>query len=157
MSTTQLTQVATNVDEFEVNGDRAIDFDIAANDDYEIQSCVIVDDDNQVVEAAVRFGRIEERPGLGIGKSILARAWLHMVQEATGYDRLDQTAIVADLSDFTHTVPHLRVERENVEAYGLDTLSLDAFAAAVNELATLAEDVLRGDDRTIDNHIDDYL
>jgi hypothetical protein len=157
MSTTQLTQVATSVDEFELNGDRAIDFDIAANTDYEIQSRVIVDDDDQVVEAAVRFGRIEERPDLGIGTPILARAWTAMVQEATGYDRLDPTAIVADLSDFGHTVPHLRVERENVETYGLDTLSLDAFAAAVTELATLAEDVLRGDDRTIDTQIDDYL
>lgn len=149
---TQLQSVAANVDEQTVNGERVIDFDIDANSDYEIQSCVMVDDDNQVVEAAVRFGRVAERADLGIGKPILDSAWTTMVNEHT-----DADAIEADLSDFTHLVPHLRVDRENVEDYGVETVSLDEFATLVNQLAEVVENVLRGDDSTIDNEIDAYL
>jgi hypothetical protein len=117
----------------------------------------MVDENDRVIEAAVRFGRVEERPELGIGKPILGRAWTAMVQEATGFDLLGPTAIEADISDFSHIVPHLRVRRENVEEYGLETLSLDAFASVVAELADLVENTLRGDDRTIGSDIDDYL
>jgi hypothetical protein len=152
MSTTQLNTVAANLDISEHDGERVIDFDIAANTDYEIQSCVMVDENGRVVEAAVRFGRVEERPELGIGKSILASAWANMVSEATGAE-----AVEGDLSDFSHVVPHLRVHRENVEEYGLETLSLDEFASVVAELADLTENVLRGDDSTIDSEIDAYL
>lgn len=152
MSTTQLNTVAANLDISEHDGERVIDFDIAANTDYEIQSCVMVDENDRVVEAAVRFGRVEERPELGIGKPILVSAWANMVSEAT-----DAEAVEGDLSDFSHIVPHLRVQRENVEEYGLETLSLDEFASVVAELADLTENVLRGDDSTIDNEIDAYL
>lgn len=152
MSTTQLNTVAANLDISEHDGERVIDFDIAANTDYEIQSCVMVDENDRVVEAAVRFGRVEERPELGIGKGILVSAWANMVSETT-----DAEAVEGDLSDFSHIVPHLRVQRENVEEYGLETLSLDEFASVVAELADLTENVLRGDDSTIDNEIDAYL
>lgn len=152
MSVTQLSTVATNVDTTTHDGERVIDFDIAANTDYEIQSCVMVDEDGRVVEAAVRFGRVEERPELGIGKPILATAWANMVDGAT-----DAPAIEGDLSDFTHVVPHLRVERANVEQYGVETVTLDEFASVVAELADLVADVLRGDDSTIDAEIDAYL
>jgi len=152
MSTTQLNTVAANLDISEHDGERVIDFDIAANTDYEIQSCVMVDENDRVVEAAVRFGRVEERPELGIGKPILASAWANMVSETT-----DAEAVEGDLSDFSHIVPHLRVHRENVEEYGLETLSLDEFASVVAELADLTENVLRGDDSTIENEIDAYL
>ena len=152
MSTTQLNTVAATLDISEHDGERVIDFDIDANTDYEIQSCVMVDKNDRVVEAAVRFGRVEERPELGIGKPILASAWANMVADAT-----DADAVEGDLSDFGHIVPHLRVRRENVEAYGVETLSLDAFASVVAELAELTETVLRGDDSTIDSEIDAYL
>jgi hypothetical protein len=152
MSTTHLNTVAANVDISEHDGERVIDFDIAANTDYEIQSCVMVDEDDRVVEAAVRFGRVDERPDLGIGTPILGRAWDSMVAEAT-----DADAVEGDLSDFSHTVPHLRVRRENVEEYDIKTLSLDAFASVVAELADLVGHVLRGDDSTIDSEIDAYL
>ena len=39
----------------------------------------------------------------------------------------------------------------------LETLSLDAFVTVVAELADLTEDILRGNDKTIDSQIDDYL
>jgi hypothetical protein len=152
MSTTQLNTVAADLDISEHDGERVIDFDIAANTDYEIQSCVMVDEDNRVVEAAVRFGRVEERDHLGIGKPILASAWSNMVSKVAGAE-----AVEGDLSDFSHIVPHLRVQRENVEEYDCETLSLDSFASVVTELADLTEAVLRGDDRTIDNEIDAYL
>ena len=152
MSTTQLNTVAANLDISEHDGERVIDFDIAANTDYEVQSCVMVDENDRVVEAAVRFGRVEERDHLGIGKPILASAWSNMVSEVTSVE-----AVEGDLSDFSHIVPHLRVQRENVEEHGLETLSLGAFASVVAELAGLTETVLRGDDRTIDNEIDAYL
>lgn len=157
MSVTTLNTVTTNVDVTDVGGEQVIDFDIAANTDYEIQSCVMVDDEENVIEAAVRFGRVEERPDLGIGKPILHSAWNTMVREATGFDSLEPTALEADLSDFTYLVPHLRVERENVETYGCATLTLEEFVAAVEQLAELVETVLRGDDATIDNQIDAYL
>ena len=150
----ELTNAATNVDITEIDGEEVIDFDIDANDDYEIQSCVMVNDDNEVVEAAVRFGRIEEQPEIGVGKPILYSAWISMVQEATGFDTLEPTALEADLSDFTHIVPHLRVERENVETYDCDTLTLSEFVGAVVELSALVEKVFRGDTEA---HIDDYL
>jgi len=156
-ATTQLNTVTSNLTISEHDGERVIDFDIQANTDYEIQSCVIVDETDRVIEAAVRFGRIDERPDLGIGTTILANAWRTAAQEATGYTRLDPTALKADLSDFGHTVPHLRVERENVEEYDCETLTLSEFAAAVDELATFASDVLRGSDETIDQQIDAYL
>jgi hypothetical protein len=152
MSTTQLNTVAADLDISEHAGERVIDFDIAANTDYEIQSCVMVDENDRVVEAAVRFGRVEGRPELGIGKPILASAWANMVSEAAGAEAVD-----GDLSDFSHIVPHLRVHRENVEEYGLETLSLDEFASVVAELADLTETVLRGDESTIDSEIDAYL
>jgi hypothetical protein len=75
-----------------------------------------------------------------------------MVSEATNVE-----AVEGDLSDFSHIVPHLRVRRESVEKYGLETLSLDAFVTVVAELADLVEDILRGDDKTIDSQIDAYL
>jgi hypothetical protein len=71
MSTTKLSTVASNLDICELGDERVIDFDIAANTDYEIQSCVIVDEDDRVIEAVVRFGRVEERPELGIDKNPL--------------------------------------------------------------------------------------
>ena len=113
MSTTKLSTVASNLDISEHGDERVIDFDIAANTDYEIQSCVIVDEDDRVIEAVVRFGRVEERPELGIDKSILYPAWANMVSDATNVE-----AVEGDLSDFSHIVPHLRVCRENVEKYG---------------------------------------
>jgi len=154
---TTLESVATNIDVTEVGGEEIVDFDIVANSDYEIQSCVMVDENDRVVEAVVRFGRVEERPDLGIGTRILADAFRTAAQEATGYDRLDPTAIEADMSDFDHIVPHLRVERENVETYDCETLTIDAFADAVAELAAFVGDVLRADDETIDAEIDAYL
>jgi len=156
-ATTQLAQVATNVDVTEVSGEEIVDFDIDANNDYEIQSCVMVDEDGQVVEAAVRFGRVEERDHLGIGVPILETAWVTAVVEATGVDDLGRSALEADMSDFGHNVPHLRVERESVETYDSETLSIDEFAAALDTLAEFVEGVLRGDDTTIDAEIDDYL
>ena len=152
MYTTKLSTIALNLDICELGDERVIDFDIDANTDYEIQSCVIVDEDDRVIEAVVRFGRVEERPDLCIDKSILYPAWVNMVSEATEVE-----AVEADLSDFSHIVPHLRVRRESVEKYGLETLSLDAFATVVAELADLTEDILRGDDKTIDSQIDAYL
>ena len=83
MSTTKLSTVASNLDICELGDERVIDFDIAANTEYEIQSCVIVDEDDRVIEAVVRFGRVEERPELGIDKSILYPAWANMVSDAT--------------------------------------------------------------------------
>jgi hypothetical protein len=152
MSTTKLSTVASNLDICELGDERVIDFDIAANTDYEVQSCVIVDEDDRVVEAVVRFGRVEERPELFIDKSVLYPAWVNMVSAATNVE-----AVEGDLSDFSHIVPHLRVRREGVEKYGLETLSLDAFVNVVAELADLTEDILRGDDKTIDSQIDAYL
>lgn len=157
MSISTLNAVATNVDITDVGGEQIVDFDIEANTDYEIQSCVMVDEDDNVVEAAVRFGRVEERPELGIGKPILYSAWTSMVQDATGFDVLEPTALEADMSDFSHIVPHLRIERENVEVYGCDTLTIDEFTSTVSELAELVEGVFRADDRTINRKIDDYL
>ncbi|KAB7518808.1 hypothetical protein [Halosegnis rubeus] len=153
MSASTLQSVAANVDERTVGNERVIDFDIDANTDYEIQSCVMVDDDDRVVEAAVRFGRVEERPELGIGASILSSAWSRVTMEEIG----DMPAIEADMSDFQHTVPHLRVNRENVEEFGCETLSLDAFADLVATLAEFVSGVLRADDATIDAEIDNYL
>lgn len=150
----ELTDAATNVDITDLDDERVIDFDIDANDDYEIQSSVIVNDDNEVVEAAVRFGRIEEQPEIGVGTSILNTAWTNMVKEATGFTQLGPTALEADLSDFDHIVPHLRIERENVETYDCETLDLSEFVEAVVELSALVERVFRGD---TDAHIDDYL
>lgn len=150
----ELTDAAANVDITDVNGEQVIDFDIDANEDYEIQSCVMVNDDNEVVEAVVRFGRIEEQPDIGVGKPVLHSAWMSMVQDATGFDVLDPTALEADLSDFKHIVPHLRVERENVEKYDCDTLTLSEFVSVVVELSALVERVFRGD---TDNEIDEYL
>jgi len=69
----------------------------------------------------------------------------------------DMPAIEADMSDFQHTVPHLRVNRENVEEFGCETLSLDAFADLVATLAEFVSGVLRADDATIDAEIDNYL
>lgn len=151
--TTTLQTAATNVDITEVGGERVIDFDIAANTDYEIQSCVMADEDGRVVEAAVRFGRVEERPELCIDEPILSSAWNEMVAQELG--NLD--AIEADLSDFGHNVPHLRVCREDVEEYGCETVDVETFVGAVETLAELVETVLRGDDRTIDAEIDAYL
>jgi len=150
----ELKNAATNVDITDVGGEQVIDFDIDANEDYEIQSCVMVNDDNEVVEAAVRFGRIEEQPDIGVGKPILHSAWISMVQDATGIDRLGPTALEADLSDFSHIVPHLRIERENVETYDCETLTLSEFVEAVVELSALIERVFRGD---TDNEIDEWL
>jgi len=150
----ELTQVADNVDETEVGGEQVIDFDIAANSDYEIQSCVMVNDENEVIEAAVRFGRVEEQPDIGVGVPILESAWLAMVKEMTGFDTLEPTAIEADMSDFEHVVPHLRIKRENVENFGCETLTLSEFVSAVAELSALVERVFRGD---TDNEIDEWL
>ncbi|MDS0280027.1 hypothetical protein NDI85_19770 [Halomicroarcula sp. S1AR25-4] len=155
--TTALNSVATNVDTTEVGSEQIIDFDVEANDDYEIQSCVMVDENDRVVEAAVRFGRVETRPDLAIGESILHTAWVNMVAEMAGFDALDRTALEADLSDFEHTVPHLRIVRENVEEFDCETLTADEFAAVVDELATLVSEVLRADDETIDAEIDQWL
>lgn len=151
-ATAQLNTIATNVDVREVDGDEVIDFDIDANTDYEIQSCVIVDENDRVVEAAVRFGRVEEQAEIGVGKPILASAWANMVAEAAPAE-----AVEGDLSDFEHIVPHLRVERPNVEEYGLETMIAEQFAEAVAELAGLVEDVLRGEADTVDQEIDAYL
>lgn len=150
----ELTEVADNVDETKVAGETVIDFDIVANEDYEIQSAVMVDDDNRVVEAAVRFGRVEEKTDIGVNHSILNNAWINMVKETTGFDRLEPTALEADMSDFEHIVPHLRVERENVETYDCETLTLSEFVSAVAELSALVERVFRGD---TDNEIDEWL
>ena len=150
----ELTEVATNVDETNVGGETVIDFDIAANEDYEVQSCVMVNDENEVVEAAVRFGRVEEQPEIGVGVPILNTAWISMVQETTGLDKLGPTALEADMSDFDHIVPHLRVERENVETYDCETLDLCEFVSSVAELSALVERVFRGD---TDNEIDEWL
>lgn len=153
MTMTQtLSGAATNIDTRSVEDTTVVDFDIDANSDYEIQSCAVVRD-GEVIEAAVRFGRVEPREDLGLGSSLLASAWAGMVNDAIG--RVE--AVEADLSHFQHTVPHLRIERENVEEYGLETLSEDEFAAAVEELAALVESVLRGDDETLDAEIDQYL
>lgn len=156
-ATPTMEQVATNVDVTTVGNEEVIDFDVPANDDYEIQSCVMVNDDDDVVEAAVRFGRVEERPDLAIGVGILESAWLSAVQDATGIDALGESALEADMSDFQHTVPHLRVVREDVEAFGCETLTIEEFAVAVAELAAFTGDVLRADDDTIDAEIDAYL
>ncbi len=150
----ELTEVADNVAERDVNGETVIDFDIAANEDYEIQSAVMVNDENEVVEAAVRFGRVEEKPEIGVGVPILNSAWVSMVQETTGFDTLEPTALEADMSDFEHVVPHLRIERENVETYDRETLTLCEFVSAVAELSALVERVFRGD---TDNEIDEWL
>lgn len=153
MTMTQaLSGAATNVDVRDVEDTTVVDFDIDANSDYEIQSCAVVRD-GAVIEAAVRFGRVEAREDLGLGPSLLASAWHGMVEDVLG--RVE--AVEADLSDFGHTVPHLRIERENVEEYGLETLTEEEFAAAVAELADLVETVLRGDDATLDREIDQYL
>lgn len=148
-----LSDVSTVAHVRETNGETVIDFDIAANTDYEVQSCVIVDDQDRVVEAAVRFGRIEERDHLGIGRSILSTAWGTMVSDATNGSEV----VKSDLSDFSHIVPHLRIERMNIEESGRTPLTLEQFADVVNELATLVGTVLRGDDKTIDQKIDSYL
>lgn len=155
----QLTDVARNVDEQELNGDTVIDFDIAANSDYEIQCGVVVNDNDEVVEAAVRFGRVEEHPEIGVGHSIIYDAWINMVKDATaGLSYRDDSAVEADLSDFQHIVPHLKVgPREDIEEFGLDTLTLDELVTAVVKLSALVERVFRGDVRTIDREIDDWL
>lgn len=150
----ELTDTASNVDITELDGEQVIDFDIDANDDYEIQSSVMVNDDNDVVEAAVRFGHIEEQPEIGVGAPILESAWVNMVSDVVGFDTLAPTALEADLSDFDHVVPHLRVARENVETYDCETLTLSAFVSSVVELSALVERVFRGD---TDAHIDEYL
>jgi len=145
-----LTDAATNVDEREVDGETVIDFDINANKDYRIQSSVIVDDNNDVIEAAVRFGRIEKKPEIGVGKPILYSAWSAMVRDTLG----DVGAVEADLSDFQELVPHLRVDRERIEEYDRETVTLDEFVAGVVRLSTLVERVFRGD---TDNKIDEWL
>lgn len=146
-----LTDAATNVAERTVGDDRVIDFDIDVNEDYEIQSSVVVDESGRVVEAAVRFGRIEQRPDLGIDQQLQSMAWKRMVA-----DIADAEAVEADLSDFDHVVPHLRIERPNVEEYGLETLTLDEFVAAVVELSAEVERVFRADARHADR-IDEWL
>ena len=151
--TENLTQIAEIKDEFEIDGDRAIDFDLGSND-HRIKSRVIVDDDNKVVEAAVRFGKVEEKPDIGVGRPIIENAWINMVKEATGISSLQDSALEADLSDFDYLVPHLRVGRENVEEYDCETLTLSEFVEAVVKLSTLVERVFRGD---TDRLIDDYL
>lgn len=154
MTMDELTKAATNVDETEVGDETVIDFDIDANEDYEIQSCVMVNDDNEVVEAAVRFGRVEEKPDIGVGVPILNSAWVSMVQEATGFDQLGTTALEADMSDFEHIVPHFRIERENVEEHDCETLGLCEFVSSIVELSANVERVFRGD---TDSEIDEWL
>lgn len=154
---TQFESFATNVSPRSVGEETVIDFDVAANEGYEIQSCAMVNDDGEVVEAAIRFGRIEERPEIGVNTSILENAWTNMVSAATGFDRLEPTALEADMSDFDHVVPHLRVERENVETYDCETLTVETFADAVEQLADLVSDVLRADAETMDAEIDGWL
>lgn len=150
---TRIESIATDVHARHHDGGRIIDFDVDANNDYEVQSCVVTDENGRVVEAAVRFGRVEERPELYIKRAILQNAWQGMVSIAAG----DVEAVEADLSDFGCLVPHLRVNCESVEEYDAETVTIDEFASIVAELAELTETVLRGDDDTIDREIDTYL
>lgn len=158
-NTTQLNALGDNVDITTINGEEIIDFDIAANSNYEIQSCVMVDENDNVVEAAVRFGRIETHDDMGIGKPILHSAWTAMTANVIGphIDNGGSIEYEADLSDFKHIVPHLRVRRENVEEFGFDTMSLAEFVSNVAELAELVETVFRADKATIDREIDHWL
>lgn len=147
----------TEVVECGIDGERVIDFDLDANVDYEIGSSVVVDGDNRVVEAVVRFGRVEDRPELGIGGSIVGNAFQTAAREATGFDSFEGAALEAGTGHFRQTVPHLRVLPESIDDYGAATLTLDEFAAAVDELAAFVDDVLRGDAETVDAEIDEYL
>lgn len=161
MSTTTHTafdSFATNVSPTEVGGETVIDFDIDANSEYEIQSCAMVED-GEVVEAAVRFGRVETNEEIGVGTPILHNAWTAMVADTLGPspDAGGDTEYEADLSDFEHTVPHLRVRRENIEEHGLDAMTVAEFADAIETLADLVESVLRADARTMDATIDEWL
>jgi len=145
---------ATQVDEQEVDGERVIDFDIDANTGYEIQSAAVVDKDDRVKEAAVRFGRVEEHEDIGVGRSIIGRAFQNKVGETPVGEK---EPVVADMSDFGHNVPHLRVERENIEEFGMEAPTLDEFAESVEETAEFTNNILRGDKETIDREIDNFL
>lgn len=150
-SHTEFESFATNVSPREVGTETVIDFDIDANNDYEIQSCAMVEG-GEVVEAAVRFGRVETNDDIGVGKPILYSAW-----QAMADDTLGDVEYEADLSDFEHIVPHLRVRRENIEEYGATAMSVAEFVAAVKTLAGLVETVLRADTETMDAAIDEWL
>jgi len=138
---------ATNVSPRDVGAETVIDFDVAANTDYEIQSCVMVNDDNEVVEATVRFGKVTIDTDETIGHSLVDGAWSRMAEDVIGRSPEDggSTEYEADLSDFDHLVPHLRVRRENIEEYGLDPMTAEEFADAVDALAELVADVLQAD------------
>lgn len=151
---------ATAVSPRDVGEETVIDFDIAANTDYEIQSCAMLNDDGEVVEAVVRFGNVEEVEEIGVGRPILASAWGNMVRDVIGEtpDNGGSVEYEADLSDFAnHAVPHLRVRRENIEEYGFDAMSVQEFADAINTLSELVQDVLRADADTMDATIDEWL
>jgi len=146
--------IADTVDERDIGGERVIDFDIDTNSDYEIQSSVALDDQDRVKEAAVRFGMVEERPDLNIDRGLLERAFSTKVRETAGGSK---ESVESDFSHFKRNVPHIRVERENVEEFGLEPPTADEFAETVQESAEFTEEILRGDDETIDNEIDRFL
>lgn len=149
---------ATNVAPCEVGGETVIDFDIDCNSDYEIQSGVVVKD-GQVVEGAVRFGRVEEREEINVDHGIIYDAWINMVRDTIGEtpESGGNVEYEANLSDFQHEVPHLNVRRENVEEYGFDAMTVEEFADVVETLAELVENVLRADNETMDATIDEWL
>jgi hypothetical protein len=148
--------IAERTDEQQVGGERIIDFDVEANTDYEIQSSVVVDEETDTVkEASVRLGKVEERPDLNIDRGILFDAFSNKVRDTPAGD---VETVEADMSDFQHNVPHIRVgPRENIEEFGMEAPTTEEFAQTVEEAADFTEDVLRADDKTIDNEIDDFL
>jgi hypothetical protein len=138
---------ATNVSPRDVGAETVIDFNVAANSDYEIQSCVMVNDDNEVVEAIVRFGKVTIDTDETIGLSLVNGAWSRMTEDIIGRspEGGGDTEYEADLGDFDHLVPHLRVRRENIEEYGLDPMTVEEFADAVDALDKLVVDVFQAD------------
>lgn len=155
-TSTAFESFATNVSPRDVGEETIVDFDIAANTDYEIQSCVMVNDDNEVVEAVVRFGKVTIDDDDTIGRPLVNSAWTSMAEDVIGTspDHGGSTEYEADLSDFDHLVPHLRVRRPNVEECGMDTMTVEQFADAVDALAELVVDVLQADNP---NKIDEWL
>lgn len=124
------------------DGKVVVDFDFDVETDYEVQSGVVIED-GRVAEAAVRFGRIPTYEDIGVGRPILADAWINMVHNHVKPDG----EFEADLSDFGHNVPHFRVS----------DMDVDEFVRVVHELHELVETVFRSGEKAMDQQIDDYL
>lgn len=138
---TKLSEFARNVDVTEVGGDKIVDFDIDANENYEIQSGAVVED-GRVTEASVRFGRAPTYEDIHVDSGVLHTAWANMVNNVSPVGDYE-----ADLSHFGHDVPHFRVE----------DMDVCEFVRVVRELHTLVSAVFQSGVDAMDERIEEYL